>query len=56
VNFGASDPGRSNTDSDFFSGTPVGDPIEVKAVSNAMNDARSSQDPLLIGAVYLFVT
>lgn len=31
-------------------GTPVGDPIEVRAVSNAMNDTRSADKPLLIGA------
>ena len=34
-------------------GTPVGDPVEVRAVSNAMNDSRSSNTPLLIGAVSL---
>lgn len=32
-------------------GTPVGDPIEVLAVSNAMNDNRSQDAPLLIGAI-----
>ena len=32
-------------------GTPVGDPIEVNAVSNAMNDTRSGDKPLLVGAV-----
>jgi acyl transferase domain-containing protein len=32
-------------------GTPVGDPIEVEAVSNAMNDTRSRARPLLVGAV-----
>ncbi|KAL8911255.1 MAG: hypothetical protein Q9171_003553 [Xanthocarpia ochracea] len=32
-------------------GTPVGDPIEVKAVSRAMNDTRPNDKPLLIGAV-----
>ncbi len=32
-------------------GTPVGDPIEVRAVSNAMNDTRSSEKPLLLGAI-----
>ncbi|KAI0456725.1 lovastatin nonaketide synthase [Xylaria acuta] len=32
-------------------GTPVGDPIEVRAVSRAMNDTRSRQKPLIIGAV-----
>ena len=32
-------------------GTPVGDPIEARAVANAMNDRRSSEKPLLIGAI-----
>ncbi|KAL8766525.1 MAG: hypothetical protein Q9209_006741 [Squamulea sp. 1 TL-2023] len=32
-------------------GTPVGDPIEARAVANAMNDTRSPDKPLLIGAV-----
>lgn len=32
-------------------GTPVGDPIEVRAISRAMNDTRSVDKPLLIGAV-----
>jgi acyl transferase domain-containing protein len=33
-------------------GTPIGDPIEVEAVSRAMNKNRAEQDgPLLIGAV-----
>ncbi|KAI1635007.1 ketoacyl-synt-domain-containing protein [Biscogniauxia mediterranea] len=32
-------------------GTPVGDPIEVRAVSRAMNDTRPKNKPLLIGAV-----
>lgn len=32
-------------------GTPVGDPIEVRAISNALNDTRSKDQPLLIGAV-----
>ena len=32
-------------------GTPVGDPIEARAVANAMNDTRSSEKPLLIGAI-----
>lgn len=31
-------------------GTPVGDPIEVRAISQAMNDARPADKPLLIGA------
>ncbi|KAI1756304.1 hypothetical protein F4782DRAFT_550158 [Xylaria castorea] len=32
-------------------GTPVGDPIEVRAISKALNDNRSENEPLLIGAV-----
>ena len=32
-------------------GTPTGDPIEAKAVSNAMNDTRSKHVPLFVGAV-----
>ncbi|KAI0384272.1 putative polyketide synthase [Hypomontagnella monticulosa] len=32
-------------------GTPVGDPIEVRAVSRALNDTRATEKPLLIGAV-----
>ena len=32
-------------------GTPVGDPIEVKAVSHALNDTRPKDKPLLVGAV-----
>ncbi|KAI0864757.1 hypothetical protein F4860DRAFT_528465 [Xylaria cubensis] len=32
-------------------GTPVGDPIEVEATSRAMNDERSTDKPLLVGAV-----
>ncbi|RYC58310.1 hypothetical protein CHU98_g7900 [Xylaria longipes] len=32
-------------------GTPVGDPIEVRAISKALNDTRSRNEPLFIGAV-----
>lgn len=32
-------------------GTPVGDPIETRAIANALNDDRSKNEPLLIGAV-----
>lgn len=32
-------------------GTPVGDPIEVRAVAKAMNDNRSKDKPLLVGAI-----
>ncbi len=31
-------------------GTPVGDPIEVQAISRAMNDSRPLDKPLLMGA------
>lgn len=32
-------------------GTPTGDPIEVEAVSRGMNDSRSLESPLILGAV-----
>ncbi|TGJ80976.1 hypothetical protein E0Z10_g7787 [Xylaria hypoxylon] len=32
-------------------GTPVGDPIEVRAISRALNDTRPENEPLFIGAV-----
>lgn len=32
-------------------GTSTGDPIEVRAVSKGMNDTRSPDKPLLLGAV-----
>ena len=32
-------------------GTPVGDPIETRAIANALNDDRSKDQPLRIGAV-----
>ncbi|KAI0465543.1 putative polyketide synthase [Xylaria cf. heliscus] len=32
-------------------GTPSGDPIEVRAISNGMNDSRSIEKPLILGAV-----
>ncbi|KAF4991488.1 hypothetical protein FGRMN_7799 [Fusarium graminum] len=32
-------------------GTPVGDPIEAKAVAKAMNDSRSIDQPLIVGAI-----
>ncbi|KAI1425016.1 hypothetical protein F5Y12DRAFT_749302 [Xylaria sp. FL1777] len=32
-------------------GTPVGDPIEVKAISQALNDTRPENEPLFVGAV-----
>ena len=38
-------------------GTPVGDPIEVNAVANAMNDHRQPEEaPLWIGAVSLVLS
>ncbi|KAF4334016.1 polyketide synthase [Fusarium beomiforme] len=32
-------------------GTPVGDPIETRAVARAMNDSRPIDQPLIVGAV-----
>ncbi|KAI1437789.1 hypothetical protein GGR50DRAFT_691814 [Xylaria sp. CBS 124048] len=32
-------------------GTPVGDPIEVRAISRALNDTRPESEPLFMGAV-----
>ncbi|KAI0972370.1 hypothetical protein F4678DRAFT_478807 [Xylaria arbuscula] len=32
-------------------GTPVGDPIEVRAISQALNDNRPADEPLFMGAV-----
>ena len=32
-------------------GTPVGDPIEARAISRALNDTRDSEKPLILGAV-----
>ncbi|KAI0417121.1 hypothetical protein F5X98DRAFT_341481 [Xylaria grammica] len=32
-------------------GTPVGDPIEVRAISQALNDTRPETEPLFMGAV-----
>ncbi|KAI0911235.1 hypothetical protein F4823DRAFT_586429 [Ustulina deusta] len=32
-------------------GTPVGDPIEVRAISRALNDTRPRNEPLFMGAV-----
>ena len=34
-------------------GTPVGDPIEARAIASAMNDTRSPEKPLFLGAVCL---
>lgn len=36
-------------------GTPVGDPIEVKAISQALNDTRSRSKPLFMGAVSSYI-
>lgn len=32
-------------------GTPTGDPVEVRAISMAMNTIPPSRDPILIGSV-----
>lgn len=37
-------------------GTPVGDPIEVRAISRALNDERPKDHPLLVGAVSFVVS
>ncbi|KAL9121427.1 MAG: hypothetical protein Q9187_002019 [Circinaria calcarea] len=48
---GGLDPNKTAYLECHGTGTPVGDPIEVRAVSNAMNDTRSPDAPLLIGAI-----
>ncbi|KAL6720901.1 hypothetical protein ACLMJK_002826 [Lecanora helva] len=45
------DPGQTVYAELHGTGTPVGDPIEVKAVSRALNDNRPKDKPLLVGAV-----
>lgn len=45
------DPSKTAYVEAHGTGTPVGDPIETKAISNAMNDTRSPDKPLLVGAV-----
>ncbi|PLB51426.1 putative polyketide synthase [Aspergillus steynii IBT 23096] len=45
------DPSRTAYLECHGTGTPVGDPIESHAVSMAMNDTRSKDRPLLIGAI-----
>ncbi|KAF9886588.1 hypothetical protein FE257_011360 [Aspergillus nanangensis] len=45
------DPNRTAYFECHGTGTPVGDPIEVRAASNAMNDTRSTDKPLLLSAV-----
>lgn len=34
-------------------GTPVGDPIEIKAIHEALGSARSPKEPILVGSVSL---
>ena len=48
---GSLDPNKTAYFECHGTGTSVGDPIEVRAVSRAMNDSRSPDKPLLVGAV-----
>lgn len=45
------DPNRTAYVECHGTGTPVGDPIEARAVAKAMNDTRATDAPLLIGAI-----
>ncbi|KAF3914512.1 hypothetical protein AA313_de0207920 [Arthrobotrys entomopaga] len=45
------DPTRTAYVECHGTGTPVGDPIETEAVARAMNDRRSKDNPLLVGAI-----
>lgn len=45
------DPNRTIYAECHGTGTAIGDPIEVRAVTRAMNDNRSTNKPLIIGAV-----
>lgn len=45
------DPNKTAYAECHGTGTPVGDPIEVRAIATAMNDTRSRDRPLLVGAV-----
>lgn len=45
------DPARTAYVECHGTGTPVGDPIESRAVARAMNDVRPADRPLLVGAI-----
>lgn len=45
------DPNRTAYVECHGTGTPVGDPIEVQAISRAMNETRSLDKPLILGAI-----
>ncbi|KAK4173467.1 putative polyketide synthase [Triangularia setosa] len=45
------DPSQTTYFEAHGTGTPVGDPIEVKAISSVFQDTRASDDPLRIGSV-----
>ncbi|KAJ2992881.1 hypothetical protein NUW58_g2024 [Xylaria curta] len=48
---GGLDPNKTAYFECHGTGTPVGDPVEARAASRAMNDTRDPNKPLLIGAV-----
>lgn len=45
------DPSKTAYAECHGTGTPVGDPIEARAISKALNDARPADQPLILGAV-----
>jgi len=49
------DPNKTAYAECHGTGTVVGDPIEVKAISNAMNHTRSRKALLILGAVSSFL-
>ena len=45
------DPAQTTYFEAHGTGTPTGDPIEVKAIASVFKDSRSSDEPLRIGSV-----